>query len=268
MIDRASVICRGRVLKVEKTDSISRQQLLVRRESYNYGDPSCGWCTEMALLYVERVIEGHLEHDTIEIPFYASHHLQVSGLSENREYILFLDQLIQDSEIYVQSDPRFGSKDWFLDEYEHFIEQYLHIEDEVSRRSWIIDLCIHPALSSEGTRNYSNRSLEPSRNDKIRLMQGLLKMDFNKDHYGHLLEVVQQFGSNDELVAKCFDRLQLIKEETVYEGIDLMRAINDINPKPEYQILIDRLYPGFTAAERLSRQQKLEIIYEFLSTKK
>jgi hypothetical protein len=88
-------------------------------------------------------------------------------------------------------------------------------------------------------------------------------MDFDNDKYLELLECVQDFGKNDELIKKCFNRLKLVKEKDTYEGIDLMQAINKMNPKPAYQQLINKVFD----VNGVSISQRQELIKEFIKEK-
>jgi hypothetical protein len=55
--------------------------------------------------------------------------------------------------------------------------------------------------------------------------------------------------------------LSTIDENAVYEGFNLMRAIQKMNPNSNYKILIDRFINGFN--NKLTNKEKLEIIKEF-----
>ena len=96
------------------------------------------------------------------------------------------------------------------------------------------------------------------------MIDGLIKMDFNKDRYLKLLECGKDFGKND-LIKKCFERLKLVNEENVYEGLDLMQAIHGMDPKSKYKKLIDEFFDG--SNHRLSASEKLELIREFIRIK-
>lgn len=264
MIDESEFIYSGRIINVTETDSLLQNQLrnIVRSDNYKYDDPSCGYCSETAIFVISKSLKGKVENDTISIPFHRNAMFALPGFSENREYILFLDDL-DSFNLYVKTDPRFGTKSSNLREYESLIIEYLKLESISTKMEWIIDLCVNPRLSWEGMLNFKfSNSKQFTENEKNKLTKGLLKMDFDYDKYLKLLECVQDFGKNDELIEKCFDRLKSVKEQDVYEGLDLMQAINKMNHKPEYQKQIDRFFDGFN--NKLSDSQKLELIEEFI----
>ncbi|MGB0868926.1 MAG: hypothetical protein ACPGSD_04945 [Flavobacteriales bacterium] len=267
MIDKSDFIYLGRIIKVTETDSLLQKRLrnIIRSDDYKYGDPNCGYCNETAIFVIKKALKGKVVKDTISIPFHRSFMFLIPGFSENREYILFLNDL-ESFNLYIKTDLRFAAKSSHLREYESLIIEYLKLKTKLKKREWIIDLCVNPMLSGDGMRNFKYvNSMHFSDNEKYELTKGLLKMDFDNDRYLRLLECVQDFGRNDKLIEKCFDRLRSIKEQKVYEGLDLMIAINTMNPKPEYQKHIDRLSDGFN--NKLSDSQKLKIIEEFVNEK-
>ena len=267
MIDESEFIYSGRIINVTQTDSSLQKQLrnIVRSANYKYGDPSCGYCSETATFVISKSLKGQIQNDTILIPFHSNIMFALPGFSKNGEYILFLDKLA-DSDFFVKTDPRFGAKGSHLKEYESLISEYLNLNSEPEKRDWIIELCINPRFSWEGMLNFKfSSSKQFTENEKNKLTKGLINMDFDNDNYLKLLECVQNFGKNDELIEKCFNRLKLVKEKNVYEGLDLMQAINKLNPKPAYQQLIDKFFDGFD--NKLSDTQKLELIKEFIKEK-
>ena len=267
MIDEAEVIYIGRIVDIKKTDSLLQNQLrsIIKSDSFEIGDPSCGYCSETATFVISKSLKGQTQNDTILISFHSNIMFALPGFSKNREYILFLDKL-NGFDFFVKTDPRFGVKGSYLNEYESQISKYLNFNSESKKRDWIIDLCINPRLSWEGMLNFKfSISKQFTENEKNKLTQGLLRMDFDNDKYIKLLECVQDFGKNDKLIEKCFNRLKLIQEKNVYEGLDLMQAINKMDSKPEYQQLIDKFFDGFN--NKLSDSQKLELIKEFINEK-
>lgn len=267
MIDMSEFICIGRIVNVSETDSLLQKQLkdIVMEESYDYDAPSCGYCNEIAIFVIKKVLKGKIEKDTILIPFYRSTMFALPGFSENQKYILFLDKLAN-SDFFIKSDPRFGVKDSYLKEYHKQITKYLNRNSESEKRDWIIDLCINPMLSWEGMLNFNISFFKQfSDREKKIMTKGLVKMDFSNDDYTELLKCVQGFCRNEELIEKCFDRLEEIKGENIYEVLYLMEAINEMDFKLEYKELIDKFCDGFN--NRLSRAQNLELINEFIQHK-
>jgi len=262
MIDEAQFICRGKIIQLQKTDSLLQQQL---RNSINKsnekGKATCGWCDEIATFVVNKSIKGQLQNDTIYITFHRNAMFALPGFKEYQEYILFLNEL-KGFGIYAKTDPRFGVKSSNLNEYETLITEYQSLVYTEEKRKWILDLCINPRLSWEGMLNFStyspNQFSEP---EKEFLSKGLIDMEFNNDPYLRLLDLVPRFGRNDELLKKCFDRLELIKSENVYEGLDLMQAIDEMDPKEEFKVLIDQFFDGFN--NKFTDSQKLELVKEF-----
>ena len=267
MIDESEFIYSGRIINVTETDLSLQKQLrnIVRSDNYKYGDSSCGYCSETATFVVSNSLKGQIQSDTILIPFHSNFMFALPGFSENREYILFLDKL-DGFDFFAKTDPRFGVKDSCLNEYKNLITEYLSLKSDSDKRAWIIDLCINPRLSREGMLNFKYSSSNHfSESEKRVMIDGLIKMDFNKDRYLKLLECGKDFGENDNLIKKSFERLKLVNEENVYEGLDLMQAIYGMDPKSKYKKLIDEFFDGFD--HRLSASEKLELIREFIRIK-
>lgn len=243
IIDKAEFICTGRVINVTKTDSSFQNELWsMRHDQYEYGMPDCGLCGEIATFVIQKSLKGHIENDTILILFHRNFMHMVPGLFENQEYVLFLNSLY-DSHLFVMTYPGFGSRNSKINEYESLVTEYLKINSLSEKREWIIDLCINPNHSWEGMSNFKYPSSEDfSLSEKLKMTKGLMKMDFNNDGYMTLLECVQNFGKNDQLIDKCFSRLMLLDEERKHEGFDLIKAIHKMDPKPVYQELIDSYY--------------------------
>jgi hypothetical protein len=264
MIERAEFICKGQIIKLEKTDSILQQQLRDRLTTIEYGDPHCGFCTDIATFVITKEFKGGIKKDTIQIAYHFFPIFLLPGFNENREYILFLNK-IEGCGIFTKTDPRFGVKSSNLDDYEKLISEYLTFNTPEEKRKWILKLCINPEFSWESMINF--RSSSPDQftdEEKEFLTTGLIKMDFDNDYYTKLLELVQEFGENDMLIIKCFNRLSLINELNVYEGLDLMQAINAMDPKPEYKDIIHKFMDGFN--NKLTDTQKLELVKEFIKT--
>ena len=267
MIDNSEFICAGRIVNITKTDLLLQKQLRnnIESDNYKYGDPSCGQCSNTAMFVINKTFKGKIDKDTISVPFQENVIFALPGFTVGQEYILFLEKLA-DSDLFIKTDARFGVKGKHLKEYENLISEYLSLDLESKKRDWIIELCINPRLSWEGMLNFKfSRSNKFTENEKSKLTKGLLNMDFDNDKYLKLLEVVQEFGKNDELIEKCFKRLKLINKSNIYEGLDLMIAINELNPKPSYQRQIDKFFDGFDNTS--SDSQKLGLIKEFIKEK-
>ncbi len=267
MIDESEFIYSGRIINVTETDSSLQKQLrnIVRSDNYKFDDPSCGYCSETATFVISKSLKGQIQNDTILIPFHRNFMSALPGFSKNREYILFLDKL-DGFDFFAKTDPRFGAKSSYLNEYKNLITEYLFLKSDSEKRAWVIDLCINPRLSREGMLNFKfSSSNHFSESEKRIMTEGLIKMDFNNDRYLKLIKCVEDFGKNDDLIKKCFGRLKLVNEENVYEGLDLMQAINEMDPKPKYKKLIDDFFDGFD--NKLSDSVKLELIREFIRIK-
>lgn len=267
LIDKSEFVFRGRVIDVFKTDSLLQQQLrnITKSKNYKYGDPNCRFCSETATFVITKTLKGQVATDTISIPFYSNLMVLLPGFAKDHEYILFLSHL-DSFNLFVKSHPQSSAKSSNLNEYENIITEYLKLNSLPEKRKWIINLCVNPRLSDEGLENIKYSDPEKFTPGEKKIMtDGLLKMNFTNDNYLKLLAIIQGFGKNEELISKCYTRLESITENQLYEGLDLMKAIYEMNPKKEYKKLIDDFTDKLTSA--FNDTQKLESIKEFISSR-
>ena len=74
------------------------------------------------------------------------------------------------------------------------IDYILILKSKIDKRNWIIDLCINPKLSYEGTLSFEYSSARDfSKEEQEKLRKGL--ESFSKDTYGYneLAEIVAKF---------------------------------------------------------------------------
>ncbi len=193
MIEASNYIVKGKIIYIEDVDSIRRKQLRTKSMDMFPNSIGCGYCSKQASFVVSKVLKGEMLVDTIRINYGVNPIFLLKDFHENEEYILFLDKF-EEIDSYYTTKPRSGSKSMHLDEYERLVDAYLSLKSKKDKRNWIIDLCINPKLSYEGTLSleYSTAS-DFSKEEQEKLRKGLESFSIDTYGYNELAEIVAEF---------------------------------------------------------------------------
>jgi hypothetical protein len=206
------------VIEIMQVDSMLQNELSVKLKLIELGKPNCGKCNMIATFLITKWIKGSPTKDTIQILYYPNLIFGFPHSSIGNIRIFFLNKL-EGYEFYVITDPRFGIKSMNIEKYEKFINEYLQLNTREERWKWILKLTIDIELSWEGAMHFEGRSINLKSWDKEFLSQGLGRMDFEKNNYIPLLEIVQQFGKSDFIIKSVLSGCQQLMKMQFMKGL-------------------------------------------------
>jgi len=269
LIEVSDHIVIGEVIDTFSLDSISKKEITrpYNREKFHH---TCNRCNKVAKVVIFNNLKSNLTVDTISVLYHYSIFSAIPPIPRNFAGIFFLNK-IDSTNYYIRSTARFSIKD-SNENYLKFIKEYLNInkiEDSIVKKeqlhNWNINLSIDTLISIEGVRSFKYYK-GFSELDKKKLTNGLKQFNFDKHNYQALLNIVISFSKNDTiLLKKCLDKLVKIDAGSIYEGYDLMVAINKLKYNKKGIKLINKFYGKSFNYNSISKEEQLKLITKFVN---